>query len=354
MENTRKTVKYYSKSLRNGRRDPDFFEFVRRIEQACGEQVVGRSSCFTAEPVRFGQMPHLHFPETVIAEISERDWKTLIFVYFMGLTGVNGPMPLEFTNYVFQRSHNYYDLTLRRFLDIINHRFIGLFYRAWKANEQAAQFDHKADDLITQIIRALAGDVLPDGIRRALPEHTEAYWCGLFGIAVKSKSGLEELLCGDFKLPLKVIDLVIGQSDIPENYRCRLGDSETAVLGTNLQLGSRFYSNTRKFIVEIGPVDFEICRFMLPGTTGFRDLAMLVNRYLDRPLEYDLRFILYTETLPQARLNNMFQLGRNIWLGGGRTSRKYTVLTLGASRLAENWHRKSFHKSNRGAASWEN
>ena len=69
----------------------------------------------------------------------------VFMTYFFGLLGVNGPMPLEFTDYVFQRSHNYYDQTWRRFLDIINHRFLTLFYRAWAENEQAVSFD-RADD----------------------------------------------------------------------------------------------------------------------------------------------------------------------------------------------------------------
>ena len=140
MDAVRKISRAYAKLLKNGRRDPDFFEFVRRVERAAGAGEVGRSADFQSEPMRFGQEPCLYRPATDIAEISERE-RLLVFVYFLGLCGTNGPLPLDLTNFVFQRAHNACDLAPRRFLDIFNHRFIGLFYRAWKMNEQAAQAD---------------------------------------------------------------------------------------------------------------------------------------------------------------------------------------------------------------------
>lgn len=347
MEHTRKISRFYAKLLKSGRQDPDFFEFVRRIEQASGGRMVGKSSDFQREPVRFGQMPYLHFPQTSIAEISEREF-LLIFVFFMGLTGNNGPLPLEFTNYAFQRSHNYYDFTVRRFHDIINHRFIGLFYRAWKAGEQAVDLDQPDGGLITDIIRALSGYA---GGKTALPRHTDAYWSGIFGNAVKSRAGLEEILNGRFKLPVRIVDQIVSCADIPDVYRCRLGKRSTAELGQTLQLGSRFYCKSRKFVVEIGPVSFAACRFVLPGTQEFNDLTMMVCRYLDRPLEYDLKFILKSGTLPHPKLNGRHQLGRDLWLSGPRPE-GHTVLVIGASRLMESKHKKSYHIKEQ--SSWAN
>ena len=346
MEPARKISRFYAKQLRSGKQDPDFFEFIRRLEQISGRHTIGRSSAFQQEPVRFGQMPYLHFPQTSIAEISERE-RLLIFVYFMGLTGCNGPLPLEFTNYAFQRSHNYYDFTVRRFHDIINHRFIGLFYRAWKAGEQAVELDLDGGGLITDILRFLSGDSCRGS---ELPPHMDAYWCGIFGNRVKSRAGLEELLNGYFKLPIRIIDQVVFCADIPERCRCLLGKRSTAVLGQTLQLGSRFYSRTRKFIVEIGPVSFEACRFVLPGSQEFNDFTMIVCRYLDRPLEYDLKFILESGTVPHPKLDGHRQLGRDLWLPGSHPG-KYVVLVIGASRLMEKKKKKSYYTT-KEQSSW--
>lgn len=347
MEPARKISRFYAKQLKSGRQDPDFFEFVRRIEQISNGQTVGKSSALQREPVRFGQMPHLHFPQTSIAEISERE-QLLIFVYFMGLTGCNGPLPLEFTNYAFQRSHNYYDFTLRRFHDIINHRFIGLFYRAWKTGEQAVDLDLEGGGLITEILRSLSGNSCD---KSELPPYMDACWSGIFGNTVKSRAGLEELLNGYFKLPIRVVDQIISRADIPENCRCRLGRRSTSELGRSLQLGGRFYSKTRKFIVEIGPVSFDDCCFVLPGMQEFNDFTMIVCHYLDRPLEYDLKFILDSGTLPPPELNGRRRLGRDLWLSGPHPE-KYAVLIIGASRLMEGKHKKSYYTKEQ--SSWAN
>ena len=83
MDAVRKISRAYAKLLKNGRRDPDFFEFVRRVERAAGAGEVGRSADFQSEPMRFGQEPCLYRPATDIARpltllgyISERRTNT--------------------------------------------------------------------------------------------------------------------------------------------------------------------------------------------------------------------------------------------------------------------------------------
>ncbi len=334
MDELRKTARYYDKLLKSGRCDPDFFEFIRHIEAVSGGSNIGISNNFAAEPIRFGQIPYLHFPKTTIAQITERE-RLFIFVYFLGLTGNNGPLPLEFTSYAYQRMHNNYDHTLHRFLDIINHRFIGLFYRAWRRNNLAASLDNPDRDLITNIIHALSGMPIRD---KTLPSDIEAELCGIFGCAIKSNHGLSTILKHYFNLPIQVLPHTESLSFIPVEYRCRLGKAQS-VLGQSLQLGSRFFTITKKFTVEIGPIEYSKAKLFLPGATAFSDLVMLIQRYLDRPLEYDLRIILKSETVPDTRLNGKFQIGQSIWVGNIKKPRTY--LHIGASRLAEMRHRKT-------------
>lgn len=337
MDAARKISRYYARMLRSGRVDPDFFEFVRRMEFFAGRGPVGESSSFRDEPVRFAQMPHLHFPQTAIAEISERE-RLIIFVFFLGLTGCGGPLPLELTNYAFQRAHNYGDFTIRRFHDIIHHRFIGLFYRAWKSGEQAVSLEENDGGLITAIVRSLSGYACEYS---GLPRFTDALWSGLFGCAVKSRSGLEALLRGFLRLPVHVRDMTLSRGVIPVPCRCRLGHPENSRLGRTVQLGSHFWSRTRKFVVEIGTASFAGIRRLLPGSAGFCMLTELVGCYLDRPLEYDLRFILDNRSLPAPVLGGGRQLGRGLWLGHSRTD-GYSVLTVNASRLADKAHHGSY------------
>lgn len=349
MEDSGKLIKQASRRLRQGTGAPDFFELVRRIERARRDfPRLGKALRPDRENVRFGQTPYLRFPSTDVSDITPLtgDVEALIMTYFFGLLGVNGPMPLEFTNYVFQRSHNCYDQTWRRFLDIIHHRFLTLFYRAWATNEQAVSFDRFDDDGITDIIRALAGTPPDMPTENTDMPYLTANYASHFGTYVKSRSSLEEILRGVLKIDLKIRDHVTASYDIPSEAWCQLGNRFTAVLGKNMQLGRSYLSATREFEIQIGPVSFDECRNWLPGSIGFDRISRIIMRYLDRPLDYTIKFTINGATVPFAALGDAAsaQLGRNCWLGRSRDRNKDMILTIGASRLNKKRHKASFQQ----------
>lgn len=343
--------------MRNGTGAPDFFELVRRIGNARPDfPRLGKAARPSQENIRFGQTPYLHFPATEIAEIKQGNGavEALIMTYFFGLLGVNGPMPLEFTDYVFQRSHNYYDQTWRRFLDIVNHRFLTLFYRAWAENEQAVSFDRPDDDKITDIIAALAG--VPADMK--LPDsgfkYMMANYADRFGCPVKSRSSLEEILKNVLKVNLKVRDFVVSSYNIPAEARCRLGNRDTSVLGKSIQLGRTYMSATREFEIEIGPLSFDESRKLMPGGREFDLINRIVTAYLDRPLDYTLTFIVIGRTVPKCVLGEKdasVRLGRG-YLLGRRNEDKNIKITIGASRLYAKRHKASFKRWEK--ETWQN
>jgi len=161
MDDVKKYIKNLSQQLTTGTTEPDFFELVRRFEQRTPYRMrVGYAQTPEEEILRFGQIPYLKFPENTIHSIegsSQPGALALLSVYFFGLCGVNGPLPLEFTSIAFQRACNYYDRSMMRFLDLINHRFLTLFYRAWAENEATTGFDRPKQNLPEEIMRGIAG-----------------------------------------------------------------------------------------------------------------------------------------------------------------------------------------------------
>lgn len=357
MEDVGKLVRQASRRLRNGTGAPDFFELVRRIEGSRPDLPrLGKAARPTQENVRFGQTPYLHFPPTEVAEIRQGNGnvEALIMTYFFGLLGVNGPMPLEFTNYVFQRSHNYYDQTWRRFLDIINHRFLTLFYRAWAENEQAVSFDRKNDDKITDIIRSLAGtssDML--GENRTFPYLTANY-AEHFGKSVKSRDSLEEILRNILKIDLKIKDFVVSSYDIPKGERCHLGNRRNSVLGESIQLGRSYMSATREFEIETEPVSFtESCKWM-PGHSGFNLINRVITAYLDRPLEYSLTFNVVGKTVPTVVFGGRdegVRLGQGFLIGRPKNDENIKI-TIRASKIYAKQHKASFKQQEKNL--WQN
>jgi len=328
-ETVRDIVRYYQRLARGGRNEPDFFEFVRRIESAPGSREVGKSTSRDREPLRFGQRPHLNYAESAIAEIVDRAIPG-VFVNFFGLWGPHGPMPLAATGYVYRRMHNHGDNSPRRFADILNHRFLGLYYRAWKAVEQAALFDRPDGGLVARVSSALAGEPCRG---TDLPPYEAARWSGLFGIAAKSRDGLTTLLRNAFGLPVLVRDGLESEGTIPPESRCRLGRRGVAELGVSTQLGSRFRTRTRRFSVEIGPLDYRTALDLMPGASRYRRLLGLVQCYMDRPLDWDVCLKVQTDTAPALKLDGGQRLGHSAFLGRPRGTLQRLV--IGAARLAE-------------------
>jgi len=342
MENARRSVKKAAQRLRAKIGAPDFWAFVRALENAnTSKPRLGKAKNPLDENIRFGQAPYLNFPPTDIAEIIEggkaAGVDATIILYFFGLLGVNGPMPLEFTNYVFRRSFNHFDHTWRRFLDIIHHRFITLYYRSHAANQQAMSYDRGDDDPLSAIIKSLAG--FPSV--GTLPEHQEQLIlksARQFSFLAKNRRGLEDLLRRLFNFKVEVKDFIPSSGDIPPANYALLGTKNTTA-GLDLQIGRTYTSITSKFEIHIGPLSFEEYRSFVFGSGGAHLLIEAVGLYLDRPLDYAMIFTVRWDTIPLAQLGfdveqarwDAPQLGYTCWIGNPED--QLTTLHIAASRF---------------------
>jgi type VI secretion system protein ImpH len=347
----RRLARQESLNLRQKKYAPDFFGFVRALEESRPDLPrVGHAAHPSQENVRFGQPPFLHFPATEIAEIDEGGGDNAgtdtvdarVFVYFFGLLGVNGPLPLEFTNYILQRSLNNYDHTWRRFLDIIHHRFLTLYYRAYAQNEQALSFDRPDEDCFYRAVKALAGF----DPSTKFPKKDDALAAGqarYFGFFSRNRDCLRALLGGVFHLPVEILDFARQRYDIPGRFRAILGRRSVCTLGRNCQIGTTYLSVTSCFDVVIGPISFDDYQKLMSGMFGLKLMARTINIYLDRPLDYNLIFKIKAATIPPARLGfdwedkygDAAQLGFSCWLGSSRGESDSAIaeFEINASRL---------------------
>jgi type VI secretion system protein ImpH len=352
MEDIRRLTKAWSQSLRRGLAAPDFWGFVRLLEQNNPSKPrLGYAKHPSEENVRFGQTPHLYFPPSDIAEIIEgkrAGVDALIFTYFLGLLGINGPMPLEFTHYVYQRSYSHYDQTWRRFLDIIHHRMHVLYYRAFAQNEQSISFDRPGDDPVRDIIQSFTG--LPPQINfEDAVENIALSFGENFSFMARNRSGLEDMLRRILKTTVTVRDFIAASYDLePKDYAI-LGNRETATLGVNVQIGRKCLCVTRRFEIEFGPIDFDAYQVLMTPGSGFELLLRAVNLYLDRPL--DFVFVVHLERgVPPARLGfdwtqinaDAAQVGYTCWLG---SPEREMVLRIEASRFNRMKYEREMEKT---------
>jgi type VI secretion system protein ImpH len=342
MEDFRKLIRSWSRNLRQGIAAPDFWGFVRNLEKNNpAKPRLGYAKHPGEENVRFGQTPYLCFPASDIAEIAEgkrAGVDALVFTYFFGLLGVNGPMPLEFTHYVYQRFYNHYDQTWRRFLDIIHHRMHVFYYRAFAQNEQSISFDRPKDDPVRDMIKSLTGLPPQIGFDPVLETIALSY-AENFSFMARNRSGLEDMLRRMLNARVQVKDFIIAPYDLKAEDYAALGNPKTTALGLNLQIGRSCLCASRRFEIEIGPIGFDSYQDLMTPSGGFELLLQAVGLYLDRPLDYGFVIQLERGTVLPARLGfdwtqagaDAAQLGYACWLG---SPDRELELRIDASRFA--------------------
>ena len=330
---------------------------MRLLEQLRPEAVpVGRAGPPGAEAVRFRAHQSLSFPPSVIHSLTPPDGPDgvpALTVTFMGLTGPNGVLPRHYTELLLRLEK---DLrgpekdALRDWLDLFNHRFISLFFRAW----EKYRFDvgyarrRKRDaepDPFTNGLLSLAGFGLPplrDRLRvtavrldgRGQPQEQVlarvetlalANYAGLMSHRPRSRLGLEGLLLDYFRLPVRVVQFQGEWLRIDADKQSRLGDGAgLARLGVTAVVGTRVWDVQGKVRIRLGPLTYAQYRELLPDRQPFRErkafftLAHLVRTYVGQELDFDVQLVLRAEEAPELQLpvgtEEGPQLGWNSWL----------------------------------------
>jgi len=109
---------------------------------------IGATARPADDPIRLGQQPSLRFAPSELAALEPpgKGRAPRLQVYFLGLLGPNGPLPLHLTEYARDRRRNSGDRTFTRFLDSFHHRMLSLLYRAWAQAQPAVGFDRPEQD----------------------------------------------------------------------------------------------------------------------------------------------------------------------------------------------------------------
>lgn len=268
---------------------------------------------------------------------------------FFGLFGPNGPMPLAMSEYFYKRVHNANDKAGSAFLNIINHKFLGLFYRAYFCQQQALGADRSSYDFTSKILLSMLGCDF-QMLSRNIDAQLSLSLARFLSQNIRSASMLETALQEFFALPIHVREYQTERYQIPPMYRAQILRESTIrryqcperalFLGQNVQIGEHYLSRTKKFTIEVAQVTFAQCEPLLPGRWGFYLLGRIVSLFLQRPLDFDLVFKMTSVSIPAACLNSpKTVLGVCAYLPSRRKS--VETLRIGASHLMEEEHASS-------------
>jgi type VI secretion system protein ImpH len=300
----------------------DFFYALRHLEATHARQPrFGEAARPIDEPVRLGQEPLLDFAPAAISGVREKKEfrPPVVEMRFFGLLGPNGPLPLHLTEYARDRRLHHGDATFARFLDIFNHRFGLLFYRAWSQAQPVTSLDRPRDDRFSVYVGSLFGLGFSAARRRdAAEDEIKLHHAGTLARQIRNADGLRTLLSQYFGLPIAVEEFVARWMTLPPVERTHLGgENSGAKLGGGAVVGAAVWDAQSSIRLHIRNRSLAEYEEFLPGGSAAVRLLALLRTYLGWELHWDVRLALAADAVPSTQLGRQGQLGWTTWLGGG-------------------------------------
>lgn len=308
----------------------DFYQTLRRLECLYPARPRwGTALRPVDEPVRLGQEPELAFAPAPLASLEPgvNGAPPRLHVRLFGLLGPNGPLPIHLTEYARHRLRQANDPTLSRFLDLLHHRFIALFYRAWAQAQPHVNRDRAQQDRYKVYVGAFVG-VAPPALRErdSVFDVAKLFHAGTLVRQVRNAEGLAAILRQFFDVPARVEEFVGHWMRLAKPDLTRLGRRGPG-LGRGVVAGARVWDHQSKFRLHLGPLTLDQYESFLPerssATAGspshLRKLVDWVRFYLCFELDWDVRLHLKHDEVPPLLLGSAGRLGWTTWLGRRRS-----------------------------------
>jgi type VI secretion system protein ImpH len=292
----------------------DFFSVMRRLERINRDQPrIGDSAARREEYVTLGQDPYLDFPASNLSRVVPDDQRVKIFVKFLGLLGPQGALPLTTT----EESLGWYlmrDEAFPRFLDLFNHRFIQLFFRAWADARPIAQHDRPRDDRFIAYIGSLIGvGSTPLRDLDSVPDQAKLAFAGLISPQAKSASRLRGFISGLFDVDVEVYEFVGSWLTFDPSDRSQLGLTHSG-LGVSMSLGASIFSVQDKIQIRLYTKNMAQYQRFLPTGDLCEPLADAVFFYIGDQFEWEVELAIPAGEVIPTQLGSFGQLGWTTWM----------------------------------------
>ncbi|MDR7040130.1 MULTISPECIES: type VI secretion system baseplate subunit TssG [Methylobacterium] len=294
----------------------DLLWTLRLIERSHDTQPrIGDSASRADDYVALGENPFLEFPASSIEAADEDARKRLrLFVRFLGLLGPQGPLPLQTTDEVYGWWSNGHE-GFSRFLDLLNHRFLQLYFRAWADARPAAQADRPGQDRFVAYIGSTIGlGSAPYQKRDTVSDAGRLVYAGLLGDKARSGSRLCQAVEGLFGIRCEVEEFVGTFLPFEKGEQSRLGRSYCG-LGVDCLIGASVFSVEDKIRLRLFARDLEEFGRFLPNGSLCTPLADLLFFYLGSELDCEVEIALPRRSVRPLRLGEAgCALGYTTWM----------------------------------------
>ena len=300
----------------------DFFSALRCVDALDPRAPrLGTSNHLHQDPLRLGQAVSLGFEPGMLRNLQLREGQAArLAVTFFGLTGVNGPMPLAFSEDVLSRQINHNDFMLADFLDIFHHRLLCLLYRSWAVTRPVVSADRAGQDRFGDYVQAFA-------------PRSERYYAPRYVDQRRSAEGLLGVLSEHLQMPVRLQQWFGRWSAQARAQQPQLGGRGAAQLGQGSLLGRRVWNAQHSVRLILGPLPMARLQQFLSGAALLHSFSRLVDDYLGGCFEWDVQLLLADPAQTAVRLGGNQALGLASWLPGTPRSLRPRACVLSRDRI---------------------
>ena len=339
----------------------DFFQSVFLLETLLENPQERRPEI--RDILRFKTHQSLAFPSSSL-KLLLPSWqgsgKPTLFVNFIGLTGVQGALPLHYTSMMLRLAklapgEEIRTSPLQEWFDLFNHQMIAFFYQAWEKYRFPVSYYHYArrkeaggagqqeeNDRFTRCMLSLVGLGTPS-LRHRLhveidsddeePETLASvddlallHHASLLARRPRSISGLVSILQQYFGLKFEVKPFSGQWLTLDPQSQARMTEESNCELGVNVIAGERIWDLNSIFRVRIGPLHYHEFIELLPDATPvparklFFLVSQLIRLFVGPEFDFELQLLLYGNEVPECMLQEVpegtlgARLGWNTWL----------------------------------------
>ncbi len=295
-----------------------FFKAVDLLESLSPDKKpLGKTLVPGEEAVRFSVKPGFVFPPSDISSLEQTDDGSPVdmSVTFLGLVGPNGLLPQWYNELAVERNWKK-DFSLTAFLDLFHHRFISLFYLAWKKYRFPENYITGAKDRLSRYMLSLSG-LGTAGLSKmiGLPEESLAFYSGLLSRGVPSAIAIESAVSYLSGVRAQVDQFIEQMIPLDPEDQTQVG-SVNSRLGLETICGSYVWDSQSKFRVNLGSMDYDYFLRFLPSGDILSPIFSLVKYMVGMEYEFETCIILKREEVPPCVLGAAFQprLGWTTWI----------------------------------------
>jgi len=296
----------------------NFYRFCQLLEKRHpGRPLIGSTRHPADDPVRFVPHPGMGFPtsELKAVEYDENDEKPpLIRITFLGMYGVDSPLPTAYLDDITQRREGHE--ALQGFLDIFSHRILTQFYRIWRKYSYPATFEPGGSDSISQSLLGLVGLGIPGTVEHiATPVSRFLSLLGVLQQPGKTQEGMQRLVS------LLAPDTTVQVSPYclrPVEVRQPLGfyGDDDFLLDGNTPLGDEAMDANSQLLIALTTDNEQESQSWKPEGLLYQDFLVMLRVYLGWRFKAKITLTTRTQLLAAPPLGEgPFWLGMNGVLG---------------------------------------